>query len=104
MEDAGRLRVLEQPLSVLPARQVVVASPSDEHVVSVALEALDEVRAEEAAPAGDEDPHAGERSAASQSTRPIQRSRLAAYHAIVHATPCSHDTVGCQPVSRFSFS
>src|SRR5207237_10167458 len=76
----------------------------DEDVVTVALQPLDQVRSQEAPPAGDEDPHAGDRSAASQSTRPIQRSRFAAYHAIVRETPSSQGTVGSQPVSRFSFS
>src|SRR5204862_6959747 len=81
-------------------------------------------RAEKAAPAGDEHLHpassdSDERSDAtnppreklgalfsdeSQSTRPIQRSRLAAYHAIVRATPSSQVTLGDQPVSRLSFS
>ena len=40
----------------------------------------------------------------SQSTRPIHLSRLAAYHAIVRATPSSHETLGAQPVSRCSLS
>ena len=40
----------------------------------------------------------------SQSTRPIQRSRLAAYQAIVRAIPSSQLTLGSQPVSRLSFS
>src|SRR5207247_2623780 len=104
MEDARRLRVAEEPFAVLPAREVVVAPPRDEDIVPFPLEPLDEVRAEEPAAARDEDPHAGERSAVSQSTRPIQRSRFVAYHAIVCATPSSQDTVGFQPVSRFSFS
>jgi hypothetical protein len=40
----------------------------------------------------------------SQSTRPSQRSRLAAYHAIVRLIPSSHETRGCQPVSACSLS
>jgi len=41
---------------------------------------------------------------ASQSTRPIQRSRFSAYHLIVSRTPSSHETFGSQPVSAVSFS
>ena len=40
----------------------------------------------------------------SQSTRPTQLSRLAAYQAIVRRTPSSHEIFGSQPVSAFSFS
>ena len=42
--------------------------------------------------------------AVSQSTRPSQRSRCSAYQRIVCRTPSSHETSGCQPVSRVSFS
>ena len=85
-------------------RQVVVGAARDEDVVTVVLQPLDEVRAEEAAAAGDDSSHTGARVGVSQSTRPIQRSRFSAYHAIVFATPSSHETRGSQPVSRFSFS
>ena len=39
-----------------------------------------------------------------QSTRPCQRSALAAYQAIVRRIPSSHVIFGCQPVSSCSFS
>ena len=72
---------------------------------AVSPQALAEVRAEESTAAGDQDPHlAGSRSGVSQSTRPIQRSRLAAYQPIVREMPSSHETFGSQPVSRLSFS
>ena len=98
-------RVVEEARGVVGPRQVVVAAPRGDDLVTVALEPLDEMRAEEAAPACDERPH---RAAAgvevSQSTRPIQRARFSAYQAIVFATPSSHETSGSQPVSRCSFS
>ena len=109
VEDALRIGLLEHALGVLRARQVVARLPCGKDVVTLGLESLDEMRAEEPAAAGDEDPH---RSCAatvglpvlSQSTRPIQRSRFSAYHAIVLAIPSSHDMSGSQPVSSLSFS
>ena len=104
MENQLGLCVREEPSGVVGTRQVVIGTACDEDVVPVVAEPLDEVRAEEAAPACDERLHAGARVFVSQSTRPSQRSRFSAYHAIVLATPSSHETRGSQPVSRFSFS
>ena len=55
------------------------------------------MRAEEAAAAGDRDAahSCSARSARSQSTRPIQRSRFSAYQRIVRRTPSSHEIFGC---------
>ena len=104
VEDELRRRVLEEAFGVLPARQVVVGASCGEDVPPVPFEAFDEMRAEKAAGARDQGLHAGVRVGVSQSTRPIQRARLSAYHAIVRAIPSSHETRGSQPVSRFSFS
>ena len=104
VKDALGPGVLEQALGVVPLRQVVVGSSGNEDVVTVGLEALDEVRAEKAAATCDEGLHAGARVCDSQSTRPIQRGRFSANHAIVRATPSSQETCGSQPVSRLSFS
>ena len=54
VEDELGASVFEEPRAVVHRRQVVVATPGGEDVVAVALEPLDEVRAEEAAAAGDE--------------------------------------------------
>ena len=107
VEDELRLGVGEEPLRLVETRQVVVGAASDEGLDRVLAEPVDEVRPEEASTAGDEDVHRVGSVAfpsGSQSTRPIQRSRLAAYHSIVRATPSSQETCGSQPVSRFSFS
>src|SRR5439155_22445285 len=96
--------VAEEALGVLPAREIVVGPARAEDIVPVCLEPLDEVRADKAAAARDEGLHAGARVGVSQSTRPIHRARLSAYHAIVRAAPSSHETPGSQPVSRCSFS
>ncbi len=64
VEDELRRGVLEHPLRVLHGRQVVVGASSREHVVSVALEALDEVGPEEAAPACDQHTHGRQGTAA----------------------------------------
>ena len=98
------LGVAKESLGVFPLRQVVVGPARYEDVVAVCLEPLDEVRAEKAASPRHEGLHAGARVCVSQSTRPIQRGRFSAYHAIVRATPSSHETCGSQPVSRLSFS
>ena len=107
VEDELRPRVGEQPLRVVVARQVVVAPPGDEDVVPVALEPLDEMRAEEPAAAGDEDVvsclRVRARGAASRRGRASARG-CAAYHWIVRRTPSSHETFGSQPVSRCSLS
>ena len=104
--DELRPRVGEQTLRVVPARQVVVGAARDERLLAALAQALDEVRADEPAPAGDEDPRHRARAGlpASQSTRPSQRSRLSAYHRIVRRTPSSHETFGSQPVSACSLS
>jgi hypothetical protein len=90
VEDELRVAVAEEPLGVVAPRQVVVAPPRREDLVAPLLEPLDEVRAEEAYAAGDED--AAQRTAAdwaaagagfSQSTRPSQRARFSAYQRIV---------------------
>ena len=47
--------VAEQPRGVVHRREVVVGAARDDDLVAVGLEPLDEVRAEEAAAAGDED-------------------------------------------------
>ena len=108
VEDELGVGVAEHALGVLAACQVVVDLACGDDVVAVALEPLDEVRAEEPAAAGDQDPaHLTGAlccALASQSTRPIHLSRFAAYQAIVRATPSSHETSGSQPVSRASFS
>ena len=104
VEHALGPSVLEQALGVVPLRQVVVRAACNVDVVAVGLETLDQVRAEKAAAACDERFHAGARVCDSQSTRPIQRGRFSAYHAIVRATPSSHETWGSQPVSRLSLS
>ena len=98
------LCVAEEPLCLVPVRQVDLGATRDDDVVTVGLEARDEMRAEKAPAARHERLHAGARVCVCQSTRPIQRGRFSAYHAIVRATPSSHDTFGSQPVSRFSFS
>ena len=95
--------------SVSSARVVVARLAWQRRRRDPGFESIDEMRAEEPAAAGDENPH---RSCAatvglpvlSQSTRPIQRSRFSAYQAIVWAIPSSHDMSGSQPVSSFSFS
>ena len=95
----------KQARGVVPAGQVVVGPARHERVLALRPEAVDEVRAEEAAAAGDEDPaHVFAGARFSQSTRPIQRSRFSAYQRIVRRTPSSQLTFGSQPVSRFSFS
>src|SRR5204863_9908357 len=105
MNDELRLGVGEQPRGVVGARQVVLGAARDDDVVPLLLEAFDDVRAEEAGAAGDECPHAlAGVAAAAQSTRPTQRWRFSAYQRIVCRTPSSHETAGCQPVSRASFS
>src|SRR5436190_1730222 len=105
VEDPLRTSLVEQALRVVPARQVVVVPPWDDDVVALPLQPPDDLRPEEAATAGDKDSHARARSVVvSQSTRPIHRSRFAAYHLIVREMPSSHDIIGSQPASRFSFS
>ena len=102
VEDELGLRIVEQPGGVALVRQVVVGAAGDEGIVAARAEAVDEVRAEESAAPGDQDPcHCDE---LSQSTRPIHRSRFSAYQRIVCRTPSSQLTFGSQPVSRFSFS
>jgi hypothetical protein len=101
------LRVVEEALGVLPAREVVVTAARDDRLDPLGLESLDDVGSQEPAAAGDQRPHPVLTVGAvygSQSTRPIQRSRLFAYHWIVLRMPSSHETCGSQPVSRFSFS
>ena len=61
VEDELRPGVGEEPLGVGLTRQVVVAAPGDERLDPVRLQPLDEMRAEEAASAGDEHAHAGKR-------------------------------------------
>ena len=106
VEDELGLRVGEQTLGVGPVRQVVLGLAGRRHLMPLRLEPLDEVGAEEARPAGDEDAahRAGARSRVCQSTRPIQRWRCSEYQRIVRRTPSSHVIFGSQPVSRFSFS
>jgi hypothetical protein len=106
MKDELRLCPVEEALGVVEARQVVVAAARSDDVVAIALQPLDQVRAQEPRAAGHHYPgHACSTfSWLSQSTRPIQRSRLAAYQRIVRSTPSSHEIFGSQPVSRFSLS
>ena len=105
MEDELRTGLLEQARRLVVPRQVVLAAARDDDVVPVALEPLDQMRAEEARPARHEDSrHAWARSGVSQSTRPSQLSRFSAYQRMVRATPSSHEIFGSQPVSRLSFS
>ena len=105
VEDQLGADVREQARGVVPAGQVVVGPARHERVLALRPEAVDQVRAEEAAAAGDEDPaHVFAGARFSQSTRPIQRSRFSAYQRIVRRTPSSQLTFGSQPVSRFSFS
>ena len=49
VKDALGPSILEQALGIRPLRQVVVGSSGNEDVVTIGLEALDEVRAEKAA-------------------------------------------------------
>ena len=104
VEDERRLRFLEQPVRVDCGRQIEGAAARDKRFDPFRVEPLDEMRPEKPAAAGDEDVHVAERSCASQSTRPSQRSRFAAYHAIVREMPSSQDIVGAHPVSAWSFS
>ena len=106
VEDDLGPRLGEQPLGVVEAREVVVPPPRGHDLVPLALEPLGEVRAEEPASAGDEDPAHVARTGCglSQSTRPSQRLRFSAYQRIVRRTPSSHETSGRQPVSSWSFS
>ncbi len=71
--------------------EVVVAPARHERLEPAGLETLDDIGAEEAPASGHERPHrvACGVPVGSQSTRPIQRSRFSAYHAIVRATPSS---------------
>src|SRR5262245_9096328 len=107
MEDDLWLCIGKEALRILGHREVVVAPPGDERVMACALQPLDETAAEEASSTRDDDVHrvgSGALPTGSQSTRPIQRSRFAAYQEIVRETPSSHETRGFQPVSRFSLS
>ena len=96
-----RASVAPEPLGVLRAREVVVASPRDHGIEAFGPQPLGEMGSEKSAPARYERPHGAGRVARStpsgQSTRPIQREWLAAYHAIVRAIPSSHDTLGRSP-------
>jgi hypothetical protein len=58
MDDEVGRRVVEETRSVLGRCQVVVRAPCDERVVTGRAKAFDDVRAEEAAAAGDEHLHA----------------------------------------------
>ena len=57
VEDELRLRVLEEARRVGGRRQVVVAAAGRDDLVLVRLQALDQVRAEKPAAAGDESLH-----------------------------------------------
>jgi hypothetical protein len=57
MEDELRTRVGEEARSALPRREVVIAAASDERLLSALLQSLDEMGADKAAAAGDEDAH-----------------------------------------------
>ena len=103
-KTSSGLRVGEEPLDVGLAAEVVARAAGNGDVVAGGLEPLDEVRAEEARPACDEDPHALTGFGFIQSTRPTQRPRFSAYHAIVRRMPSSHETRGSQPVSACSLS
>ena len=107
MEDQLGPGLGEEPLRRVRIGEVVLGAPGDDRLEPALAQALDEVRPEEPGAPGDERPHGARRidgSAAAQSTRPIQRSRLAAYQAIVRATPSSQETRGAQPVSAWSLS
>ena len=73
MEDELGLGVVEQPGGLGHVGQVGLGAPRDDDVVPVRLEPLDEVRAEEAAAAGDENAHRGQRTSL---RRRAQRARL----------------------------
>ena len=112
VEHHVRLALRERARHVVGAGQVEPGPRGHERLDAARGQPLDQVRADEPGPAGDED--AGARLerhrvvtgsvVGSQSTRPTHLSRLAAYQAIVRAMPSSHDTRGSQPVSRLSFS
>ena len=107
VEDDLGIGVAEEARGVVLMREVVVGAARDDDLVAAGLEPLDEVGAEKARAAGDERSHstgAGAGAGAPQSTRPAHLARLSEYHAIVCRTPSSHETSGCQPVSRASFS
>src|SRR5262249_50630831 len=107
VEDELGARVLEEPHDVVLPAEVVPGAPRHGDLVTTALELLDHVRAEEAGSARDEHPRHRVTWGApvgSQSTRPIQRSRLSAYQRIVCRTPSSQLTLGSQPVSSVSLS
>ncbi len=111
MEHELRARLREEPLRVVPAREVELRAPRDDHLVAARAEPLDEEGAEEAGAAGDEGAHLGQEPAVRpaglrliQSTRPIQLSRWSANQAIVRRRPSSQETFGFQPVSDWSFS
>ena len=57
VEDELGAGVVEQPRRVVHRGEVVVGAARDDDVVTVGLEPLDEVRAEEASAAGDQDTH-----------------------------------------------
>src|SRR5207237_545998 len=82
----------EESLRLVGDREVVVLPTRDEGLVPRLSQPLDEAATEKTPAAGDEDVHRAGSAAlptGSQSTRPIQRSRLAAYPSIVRATPCA---------------
>ncbi len=62
VEHEVRRSVGKQACRVLGERQVIVATARDKGVVPLGAKPLDEVRAEESAPAGDEDLHAADTS------------------------------------------
>ena len=108
VEDELGPRLGEEPLGVVPPRQVVLGPARNDDLVAALPEPLDEERAEETRAPPVTSARTGTTSAAFvlciQSTRPTQLSRFAAYHAIVRRTPSSQEMVGFQPVSAFSFS
>jgi hypothetical protein len=108
MDHQLRPCVGEQPLRVLPVRQVVVRAAGDDRVEPLRAEPFDQMCPQEPGTAGDERSHGAVLTVGavygSQSTRPSQRSRFSAYHWIVLRMPSSQETCGSQPVSLFSFS
>ena len=100
--DVGT-RVGERPVDRGGVAQVVVRAPGHEDLGGAGVGELgDDATAEEPGAAGHH--HARPGQLHRQSTRPIHRSRLAAYHSMVSAMPSSQDHRGFHPVSPWSFS
>ena len=107
MKDELGPDIAEEAFDLSRVGEVAFLARWRERLLTLLVKPGDDMRAQEAVAARHENPHrtaTGRRCESSQSTRPIQRSRFAAYQAIVWRMPSSHDTRGIHPVSRFSLS